>query len=138
MTGEAALRTYCQVLASRDTETAVSLFGPNGLFEFPLLGQRLVGSAEIRAGLERIFSVTESCRIELAVVESTFGATLAEGRLHAKLRRDRNPVDLPLAMVVEVRDERVTRLSTYLDARPYRLWADGPIFAATAPVSSAV
>lgn len=135
MAGDDALSRYCAALESGDAKTIVALFGPSGLYEFPLLGQRLVGPAEIRAGLARIFSVTETRRIALSAIESAPGATLAEGLLHAKLHRDRDPVALPLAMVVEARDGRVTRLSTYLDARPYRLWTDGPILAAAAPAA---
>jgi hypothetical protein len=37
---------------------------------------------------------------------------------------------MPLALVMATEDGLISRLSTYLDARPYRLWSDGPIFAA--------
>ena len=36
---------------------------------------------------------------------------------------------MPASVVLEARDGKIARLSTYLDARPYRLWSDGPIFA---------
>jgi hypothetical protein len=38
---------------------------------------------------------------------------------------------MPAALVMQARGDAIARLSIYLDARPYRLWADGPIFAAT-------
>ena len=129
MSPEDALQAYCRAFKAKDVDTAASLFGTNGLCELPLLGQRLVGGAEIRAGLERVFSVTEACSIELSGIKSSPAVTIAEGRMHAKLHRDRDPVDIPLAIIVEFNGGKVSRLSTYLDARPYRLWSDGPIFA---------
>lgn len=130
MSAEGALRAYCRAFEARDIEAIVSLFGANGLYELPLLGQRLVGVAEIRLGLERVFSVAEACSIEISGVKSLPTVSIAEGRMRAKLHRDQDPVNIPLAIVVESREGMVSRLSTYLDARPHRLWSDGPIFAA--------
>lgn len=131
MSGNGVLQAYCRAFASKDVDAVASLFDANALYELPLLGQRLIGRAEIRAGLQRAFSVAETCCIELTDIRSSATATMAEGRLSAKLHRDQSAVDMPLAMVLETRNGHITRLSTYLDARPYRLWSDGPIFAAT-------
>jgi len=54
---------------------------------------------------------------------------IGEGQLQAKLHRDPAPVAMTAAITLEARDGKIARLSTYLDARPYRLWTDGPIFA---------
>ncbi len=54
---------------------------------------------------------------------------IAEGKLQAKLKRDAAPVEMTAAVTLEAKDGKITRLSAYLDARPYRLWTDGPIFA---------
>lgn len=123
------VRAYCTAFGRRDKGAIVALFGPNGLYEFPLLGQRLVGRAEIGAGLERVFAILDSCAIELAGVKSAGPAAITEGRLHARLRRGDERVDTPFALVLETRDGEVSRLSLYLDARPHRLWTDGPILA---------
>jgi SnoaL-like protein len=128
MPTEDMLHTYCTAFAAKDVEAILALFGRNGLYELPLLGQRLVGHSEIRAGLQRVFEVAESCAIEIFNLKSATTA-IAEGRLRAKLHRDREPVAMPLALVMEIEGSLISRLSTYLDARPYRLWSDGPIFA---------
>ena len=94
-----------------------------------VLGQRLIGKGEIAAGFRRIFEVSQSATITLSAIKESNQVAIAEGRMVAKLHRDKAPVELPLAMTLEARDGRIARLSTYLDARPYRLWADGPIFA---------
>jgi ketosteroid isomerase-like protein len=131
MTVPAALQTYLDAFAAKDVEKAAALFDDGAVFELPLLGQRLVGRHEIKAGLARIFALAERCMFEIDAAQSAGTATIAEGRLQAKLHRDRDPVDMPAALVMQTRGSAITRLSTYLDARPYRLWADGPIFAAT-------
>ena len=129
MPSEDLLRAYCRAFGARDASAVAALFEDRGLYELPLLGQRLVGPAEIRVGLERAFALIERCAIEIAGVKSSARVSIAEGRLSAKLHRDTAPMAAPLAIVVECRDDRVSRLATHLDARPYRLWADGPIFA---------
>jgi ketosteroid isomerase-like protein len=128
MPTEDMLRAYCTAFAARDVEAILALFARHGLYELPLLGQRLVGHGEIRAGLARVFDLAESCAIEIFGLKSAT-TTIAEGRLRAKLHRGREPVEMPLAIVIATEDGLISRLSTYLDARPYRLWSDGPIFA---------
>jgi ketosteroid isomerase-like protein len=131
MTVPAPLQTYLDAFAAKDVEKAVALFDDGAVFELPLLGQRLVGRREIKAGLTRLFALAERCMFEIDAAQSAGAATIAEGRLKAKLHRDRDPVDMPAALVMQTRGSAIMRLSAYLDARPYRLWADGPIFAAT-------
>ncbi len=126
---EDLLRAYCTAFGARDARAVAALFGDGALYELPLLGQRLVGPAEICVGLERAFALIERCAIEISAVKSSARVAIAEGRLSARLHRDSQPMDAPLAIVIECREGRLSRLATHLDARPYRLWADGPIFA---------
>ncbi len=43
MAPEDALRAYCAAFETKDRNAVVALFGANGLYEFPLLGQRVAG-----------------------------------------------------------------------------------------------
>lgn len=129
MTIEAQLNAYRDAFNGRDLAAALRLFAEHAVFEMPLLGQRLFGRREIAAGLERIFEVTQSAEIRLSGAKQSQHLVIAEGRLQAKLHRDAHAVEMPLAVVLEARQERIVRLSTYLDARPHRLWADGTLFA---------
>ena len=131
MTLQAQLASYCTAFNGRNLDAVLSLFAEQALFEMPLLGQRLIGKGEIAAGFRRIFEVSQSATITLSATRESNQVAIAEGNMVAKLHRDEAPVELPLAMALEGRDGEIARLSTYLDARPYRLWADGPIFAAT-------
>jgi hypothetical protein len=114
------------------------------LFEMPLLGQRLIGRREIAAGLARVFELTQSAAIRISALEEPASLVMGplvmgplvmgplvmgEGRLTARLHRDPAEVSIPLAVALEGDAGGIARLSVYLDARPYRLWTDGPIFA---------
>jgi ketosteroid isomerase-like protein len=123
------LDAYCQAFHARSLDATLSLFAEHALFELPLLGQRLFGRNEIAQGLRRIFDLTESARFEVSDLAESDRVLIAEGKLTAKLRRDPAPVAMTAAITLEARDGKIARLSTYLDARPYRLWTDGPIFA---------
>jgi hypothetical protein len=123
------LDAYCRAFNERTLDGAIALFSEHALFEMPLLGQRLFGTAEIAAGLRRIFDVTESAEIRLIHCQENDRVIIAEGTMSAKLQRDKEAVRMPLAITLAEEDGLISRLSTYLDARPYRLWADGPIFA---------
>lgn len=130
MTLRAQLNAYRDAFNQRDASAALRLFAEHAVFEMPLLGQRLFGRREIAIGLQRIFEVTEAAQIELSGTKELQHIVIAEGELQAKLHRDVHTVQIPLAIVLEANPTDIVRLSTYLDARPYRLWTDGPIFAA--------
>lgn len=129
MTLHAQLDSYCKAFNDRSLGATLSLFSEHALFEMPLLGQRLLGKGEIGAGLRRIFDVTEFAALTLSGFKESQWVIIAEGQLVAKLRRDSLPVTIPLAISLQPQDGRISRLSIYLDARPHRLWTDGPIFA---------
>jgi ketosteroid isomerase-like protein len=129
MTIQAQLNAYQDAFNGRDLTAALMLFAEHAVFEMPLLGQRLFGKREIAVGLQRMFEVTESAQIQLSGAKESRNMVIAEGRLRAKLHRDAHAVEIPLAVVLEGQQNGIMRLSTYLDARPYRLWADGTLFA---------
>ncbi len=130
MSPDEAIRAYCVAFEAGDTEAIVALFGPNGLYEMPFLTPpRLIGGAEIRAGMARIFALTEARRVTLDQVKAAGPAAIAEGRFEATVPRDDATITVPFAMVAEAADGGLKRLSLYCDARPWRLWTDGPVLA---------
>jgi ketosteroid isomerase-like protein len=131
MTMQDHLEGYRDAFNRRDLNAALMLFAESALFEMPLLGQRLFGKREIATGLQRVFEVTQSAKIQISDAKETQKLIIAEGQLRAKLHRDEFAVEIPLAVVLEAQENKIMRLSTYLDARPYRLWTDGPLFAST-------
>ena len=134
MAADDAIRAYCTAFEAGDADAIVALFGPNGLYEMPFLTPtRLVGGAEIRAGMARIFALTEVRRVTLDQVKAAGPAAIAEGRFEATVPRDGVTMTVPFAIVAEaadaMADRGLKRLSVYCDARPWRLWTDGPVMA---------
>ncbi len=127
------MRAYADAFTRRDVAAAVALFARSALFEMPLLGQRLVGRAEIRAGLDRILLATHSCEMRITQLKGLDAVAIGEGLLHADLRTDGAPLSAPMSVVVETTPEGIVRLSTYLDAFPHRLWSDGLVAAPPGP-----
>jgi hypothetical protein len=125
------LDAYCRAFNERSLDGALALFSHQALFEMPLLGQRLFGTGEIAVGLRSIFDVTESAEIRFIHAHENERVIIAEGSMTAKLHRDDEAVRIPLAITLAVENGLISRLSIYLDAWRYRLWADGPIFATT-------
>jgi hypothetical protein len=123
------LDAYCRAFNERSLDGALALFSQHALFEMPLLGQRLFGTGEIAGGLRRIIEVTESAEINFVHTQENDRVIIAEGSMTAKLHTNDEVVQLPLAITLAVENRLISRLSMYLDARSYRLWADGPIFA---------
>lgn len=128
MLANRSMEAFAKAFNQRDSEAILSLLRPAALFELPLLGQRLVGREEIRVGLERTFTLTESCLLELDHVHHAGLIAIAEGRLQAKLHRVSSATTLPMALVVEGAEDAVARISVYLDTRGQRLWTDSPLF----------
>jgi ketosteroid isomerase-like protein len=128
-----AMRAYADAFSRRDIAAAVALFARNALFEMPLLGQRLVGRPEIRAGLDRIVLATHSCEMTITQLKALDAVAIGEGRLHAGLRADGAPLSAPMSLVIETTAQGIVRLSTYLDAFPHRLWSDGLVAASAGP-----
>ena len=127
MSVETLFKSYCASFNARDLDPLVSLFSAYALFEMPLLGQRIFGESEIRGSHQRIFDLSEYAQIDISAYKASGPVVIAEGTLESKLLRDNLPVEMPLAMTMQDVDGKIVRLSVYLDARPYRLWADGPI-----------
>ena len=80
MSPENALSTYCAAFAEQDQQTIVELFAPNGLYEIPFLKNRLVGHAEIAAGLGAMFAIVELGAMNLTKVRSDDILAIGEGR----------------------------------------------------------
>jgi ketosteroid isomerase-like protein len=129
MTPSEAIQAYCRAFAARDADAVAALFDERALHEMPLLRTRMVGRAEIRAGLGSAFEIVTSCAFQMSRAMASGGMAIAEGVMIVETTR--GPARIPFAAVVEMREARIARLSLHLDARPFRLWSDGPVLAVT-------
>lgn len=129
MTPGEAIRLHNAAYERREAGAFLEALADGALYEMPLLRSRMVGRAEIAEGLRLAFAATQGCAMALARLRESGGTALAEGRLTARLAREGTTAEIPFAMVAAVNGDRIARLSVYLDARPFRLWADGPVMA---------
>lgn len=131
MTPADAIRLHNAAWESRDAAALLDALAPGALYEMPLLRSRMVGRAEIAAGLEIGFGATERCAVEVTAVREAGDTAIAEAVLRPALTREGTTPEIPCAIVAEVAGDAIARISVYLDARPFRLWADGPVMAMT-------
>jgi hypothetical protein len=129
MTPLDAIALHNAAYASRDAGALLDALAPGCLYEMPLLRSRMVGRAEIAEGLRLAFAATSRCALEITRERHSGAAALVEGVMTAELVREKTTAALPFAMVAESGQGGITRMSLYLDARPFRLWADGPVMA---------
>lgn len=129
MSPREAIALHNGAYESRDAAALLDALAPGCLYEMPLLRSRMVGRAEIAEGLRLAFAATTRCRLEITRSRESAGAALVEGVMTADLAREKTSATLPFAMVAEAGSNGITRMSLYLDAKPFRLWADGPVMA---------
>lgn len=120
----------CSAFARKDANGLAALFSARGLFEFPLIGQRLIGPAEIRSAARRIFDALDDVRLDLHQVRRSERVAISEGSMSAKRRSDAYSSQIPFCLIIEAEGDKAQRISIYLDAHGRRLWVDGPVFAA--------
>lgn len=131
MTPRDAIALHKTAYESRNPSALLDALAPGCLYEMPLLRSRMVGRAEIAEGLRLALAATSRCTLETDREREAGNLGMAEGRMTADLVREGTTATLPFAIVTETGEGGISRISLYLDARPYRLWADGPVMAMT-------
>ena len=129
MTPSQAIALHNAAYESRDASALLDALAPGCLYEMPLLRSRMVGRAEIAEGLRLALTATTRCSLEISRSRETDSVALVEGVMTARLAREGTTATLPFAMVAQAGESGISRISLYLDAKPYRLWADGPVMA---------
>lgn len=129
MTPQEAIALHNAAYKNRDAGPLLGALAPGCLYEMPLLRSRMVGRREIAEGLRLAFAATSACSLEISRTRQSGDTALAEGEMAAELVREKTGATVPFAMVVEAGEAGIRRISLYLDAKPFRLWADGPVMA---------
>jgi ketosteroid isomerase-like protein len=118
MTPTEALRSVCDAWERGDPDGAAALFAPDGVYVDPLYPAPLQGRDEIRAGLAQGMGLIEDCRVTLDPVLEQGSRVLATGEFASRLRESGGRFDFPFAILVEMGDAGIARLSEYFDTRP--------------------
>lgn len=130
MPSDDALQRFCDCFATKDAAAVARIFDSTGLFEFPFIGQRMIGRLEIENAVRCMCDGLRSVSITVTRSRANASFTIAEGELKAVRASSPEELAFPLAIVVEEGLGGVSRLSAYFDTYGQRPWVDGPVFAA--------
>ena len=117
MTAAEAIEAVCDAWTRLDNDAIAAGFAEDGVFDDPLHERRLVGRDDIRETNAGAVAALRECRVTLGHVVEDGDVGIAEGRFRG-IDTDGNAMDFPFAMVVEIRDGEIARMSEYFDTRP--------------------
>lgn len=125
MTPSEAVRAILRGWEEADPDAIAGLFAPDGVFDDPLQPRRRVGPADIREACAGGIAAIRNCRIPVRALFETADMAFAEGEFLSELASTGARFDFPFALVLEMRDGKVTRLSEYFDTFPLKAGAAG-------------
>jgi limonene-1,2-epoxide hydrolase len=117
MEAKEAIRLVVDAWERLDPAALARLFTQDGVYEDPLKETILRGPGEIEKGNADAMGMLTSCRIELRHLVADGGTALAEGTFAAGTA-SAGTLDFPFAIVAELEDGKIRRLSEYFDTRP--------------------
>lgn len=112
-----AIEAVCDGWTRLDNDAIAAGFAEDGVFDDPLHERRLVGRDDIRETNAGAVAALRECRVVLGHAVERDDIGFAEGRFEA-VDLDGNAMDFPFAMVVEMRNGEIARLSEYFDTAP--------------------
>lgn len=118
MNPEQAFRTLMRGWERSDAGAVAALFAEDGSYEDPLLDATPVGPAAIGEAIMPAVRAIEGCKIEITNIISSGFTGFCEGIFTSHLAGESTRFDFPFAAVVEMRDEKISRLTEYFDTRP--------------------
>ena len=118
MTPTEALQAICEAWNRLDNDALADLFSEDGVFEDPLHERVLRGREDVRAVNGPAMGALSECEVTLTNVLERGELGLAEGMFRSSLADGGARMDFPFAIVIELRDGRIARLTEYFDTAP--------------------
>jgi ketosteroid isomerase-like protein len=118
MTPSETLQAICDAWNRLDNDALAELFSEDGVFEDPLHERTLRGREDIRAVNAPAMGALSECEVTIGAVVERGDLGLAEGMFRSALADGGGRFDFPFAMVVELRDGQIARLTEYFDTAP--------------------
>ena len=118
MTPTESLHAICDAWNRLDNDALAELFADDGVFDDPLHERTLRGREDIRAVNAPAMGALSECEVTIGAVAERGDLGLAEGMFRSALADGGGRFDFPFAMVVELRDGRIARLTEYFDTAP--------------------
>jgi ketosteroid isomerase-like protein len=124
MTPSEAVRAILRAWEEADPDAIAALFAADGVFDDPLQPKRRIGPAEIRAACAGGIAAIRNCRIPIRHLVEYGNIALAEGDFLSELADTGARFDFPFALVLEMKNGKVSRLAEYFDTHALRTNAE--------------
>jgi ketosteroid isomerase-like protein len=118
MTPGEAIRKAFEGWEQQDAAAVAALFSPQGRYEDPLFSEPLVGPQAIREGIGPAMADITDCRIATRRLTEDRDTGIVEAEFRSALAGGGGRLDFDFAMVVEMQDGQISRLTEYFDTRP--------------------
>ena len=136
MTPSKAFEAYCTAFAAGDHIAMANLFTDDGVFEASSIDKPLQGREELKSQLRIISNSSSDIKTETRVAIETGSNGYFEGVYEAEIigtggKVDGSPhrIDFKFVAIVEMREDKISRLTEIFDTRPMhpeerqRMWA---------------
>jgi ketosteroid isomerase-like protein len=100
-----------------DVEALIELFGDDAGYEDPLFAAALIGHDQMRESIAPAMADLADCAITARRVVESGNTAMVEAEFRSGMVAG-GRLDFDFAMLVELRDGRITRLAEYFDTRP--------------------
>jgi ketosteroid isomerase-like protein len=118
MDAREATMAVCEAWERGDADGVAALFAADGRYEDPLFPEVLVGPEAVRGGVAPAMAEIRNLRIPIKHLVADEGVAICEASFLSELADGTGRFDFEFAMVIEVRDGRITRLCEFFDTRP--------------------
>ncbi|HVG88189.1 MAG TPA: nuclear transport factor 2 family protein [Gaiellales bacterium] len=120
MTAAEATHAVFEAWERGDADGVAALFAPDGRYEDPLFPEPLIGPAAIRDGVAPAIADIRDLRIPVKLIAEHGDTAICEASFLSELASGDGRLDFEFAMVVEMRDGKIARLTEYFDASPFQ------------------
>jgi ketosteroid isomerase-like protein len=118
MDAREATLAVCAAWERGDANAVAELFAEDGRYEDPLWADPVIGPDSIRAQVAEGMAQIRNLRIPVKHVVMQGDVAICEASFLSELADGDGRFDFEFAMVIEVRDGRITRLAEFFDTRP--------------------
>jgi len=118
MDAREATIAVCEAWERLDAAAVADLFTQDGRYEDPLFGETLVGPDAIREAVGPAMADIRDLRIPVKHLVADGDVAICEAGFLSELASGEGRFDFAFAMVIEVRDGRISRLAEFFDTRP--------------------
>jgi ketosteroid isomerase-like protein len=115
-----AIRKSFEAWEVGDAEAVAGLFAEDGRYEDPLFPETLVGPEQIVVGVRAGMGEITDLEIPIINLVETGDVAIVEAQFLCKLAENGERFDFDFAMVVTMRDGKITRLTEYFDTHPFQ------------------